>query len=174
MGIARETKKAVKQFSASTGLDKRRAAGELQRIALVAGGHGVSEGDTVRVGSDTARMFDTVEADHEAVRGVLTSGWEAGSLRTMSALPMNHFAPLEGVLAVADAVCAQFFPDQWAEYATEQKDRTIRLLQEEHASLAAVPTSSTVDHIAELEQALADLGAEPDTKLIEQARNEGW
>ena len=172
MGIAREAKKAVKQFATSTGLDRRQAANELQRIALVAGRHGLSEGDTFRVGADAAKML-TMSGDHDVTRSILSSGWQAGSLRTMGGLPMHEHAPLEGVLAVADAVCAQFFPEEWAEYATGDRGRTIRLLQEERAALAAVPMSSTVDRIAELEQALAELGAEPDAELIQRARDEG-
>jgi hypothetical protein len=172
VGIAREAKKAVKQFATSTGMDKRRAAAELQAIAVVAARHGLSEGDTFRVGADSAKMLDTF-ADHEGTRDLLASGWQSGSLTTMGGLPMREHAPLEGVLGVADAVCAQFFSDEWAEYATGDRDRTIRLLQEEHAMLAAVPMSSTAARIAELEQALADLGAKPDPQLIQQARDEG-
>lgn len=172
MGVGREVRRAVQTFAQAVRTSKGEAAAYLQQLAGPARRRGLSEGDTFRVGADTADMWARFH-DHGGAREILTSGWEAGSLKTMAGLPMHDHAPLSGVLQVADAVCHEFFPALWREYAAEDRERQIRLLQEEYATLAAVPLSASVDRIEELRVGLAQLGAEPDRELVRRYREDG-
>ncbi len=110
-------------------------------------------------------------APHSAIDAYKFWRGNLESWRTMPMEERNQMEDFDAAVRWAERVISGF--DQLTGAAPADDERKVQDLQEEYASLMAIPLGSHADRITEIREELAALGHEPDDDLVRKVREHG-